>query len=389
MELTSRERVLKALNHEETDRLPIDIGGIHNLTTMHREAYAKLQAYLGHDNEIKISSMLSQSACPDEYVRKRFKADCYPLYLTPEKYGYDLKDDDLGGSYYIDEWGIKWRCPIGGYYYDPVGHPLSNCTLEDIEKFNWPDPRDGSKWTGMREKAKEIYETTDYAIVVSGPLDGGIYVPCQWLMGYEQFFIKMMTDPEIVEAILDKIVKYHIGQWNIILDEVGEYVQVVVLSDDLGTENEPLMEPRLYREFIKPAQAKVVEFIKSKADVKILYHCDGAVKDFIPDFIDVGFDAWNPVQVSAVGLDDTAELKRLYGDKLCFWGATCESQSVLSKKTPEEIKAEVKRRISDLAGGGGLVLSSIHSIQKDVPIENIIAFYDALYEYGTTTNSSK
>lgn len=389
MELTSRERVLKALNHEETDRIPIDIGGIHNLTTMHREAYAKLQAYLGHDNEIKISSMLSQSACPDEYVRKRFKADCYPLYLTPEKYGYDLKSDDLGGSYYIDEWGIKWRCPIGGYYYDPVGHPLSNCTLGGIEKFNWPDPHDGSKWTGMREKAKEIYETTDYAIVVSGPLDGGIYVPCQWLMGYEQFFIKMMTDPEIVEAILDKIVKYHIGQWNIILDEVGEYVQVVVLSDDLGTENEPFMEPRLYREFIKPAQAKVVEFIKSKANVKILYHCDGAVKDFIPDFIDVGFDAWNPVQVSAAGLDDTAELKRLYGDKLCFWGATCESQSVLSKKTPEEIKAEVKRRISDLAGGGGLVLSSIHSIQKDVPIENIIAFYDALYEYGTTTNRSK
>jgi len=382
MHMTSRERIVKALNHEDTDRVPIDIGGIHNLTTMHREAYEKLQEYLGYKGDVTISSMLSQSAFPDEYIRRRFKSDCYPIYLSPEKYGYKLRDDDDGGKYYDDEWGVRWRCPSEGLYYDPVSHPLGNCSLKDIENFKWPNPNDKSKWQGMKDKVRDLYENTDYALVVSGPLDGGIYVPCQWMMGYENFFIKMMTEPEIVEAILEKIVEYHIGQWNIILDEIGEYVQVVVLSDDLGTEKSPLMDPELYRELIKPAQAKVVKFIKSKADVKIVYHCDGAVKEFIEDFIDIGFDAWNPVQVSADGLDDTEELKRKYGKRICFWGGTCESQSILSKKTVKEIREEVKRRVNDLAGKGGLVLSSIHTIRKDVPAENIVAFYDALYEYG-------
>ena len=234
----------------------------------------------------------------------------------------------------------------------------------------------------MRAKAKDIYENTEYAIVVNGPLDGGIYVPCQWLMGYEYFYIKMMTEPEIIQAILEKVVEYHIGQWEIILNEVGPYAQVVVLSDDLGTEYAPLMEPSFYRQYIKPAQARVVKFIKSKADVKILYHCDGAVSDFIEDFIEIGIDAWNPVQVTAVGLNDTADLKRKYGHRLCFWGATCESQTLMLSKSIDEIRLEVKRRIGDLAKDGGLVLSSIHNIKKEVPVENVVAFYDAMYEFG-------
>ncbi len=381
--LKSRERVIRALNHKETDRIPIDIGGIYNLTTLHKDAYKKLQKYLGYNNKITISSMLSQTAFPDEYVRQRFKADCYPLYMPLDKMNINLQWDKDGSSWYKDEWGVKWMCPANGLYYDPVGHPLEGCTLEDIDKFNWPDPNDNSKWLGMGKRAKDLYENTDYALVVNGPFNGGVYVPCQWLMGYEDFFIKMMIEPEIIEAMLEKIVEYHIGQWNLILDEVGKYAQVVVLSDDLGTQNAPLMRPSLYRQLIKPAQAKVVNFIKSKADVKIVYHCDGAISEFISDFIDIGVDAWNPVQVSADGMDDTAKLKKEYGDKLTFWGAGCESQTVLSTKTPEDIREEVKRRINDLGSDGGLILASIHNIQKDVPIENIVAFYDALYEFGT------
>ncbi len=383
MKLTSRERVLKALNHEQVDRLPIDIGGIHNISSLHIAAYEKLLKHLGHNSETKLSSLLSQTAFLDDYMRQRFKVDCYPLYRTPEEIGYDIKSEGDGATYYIDEWGIKWRCAAGAPYYEAVGHPLDNCTLEDIENFDWPDPNDGSQWERFGQKAKYLYEHTEYAIVVNGPLYGGIYVPAQWLMGSEYFFIKMVTEPELIEAILDKIVAYHIGQWSIILDQVGEYAQVVVLSDDLGTETAPLMDVKLYRKLIKPAQEKVISFIKSKADVKIVYHCDGAVSEFIEDFIEIGIDAWNPVQVSARGLDDTKELKRMYGERLTFWGATCESQSILAHKSAEEIRLEVKRRIDDLGDHGGLILSSIHNIQKDVPPENIVVFYDALYEYGS------
>ena len=383
--LTSRERVVRALNHQETDRVPIDIGGISNLTTLHRDAYKNLKNYLNYEHETVLTSMLSQSVLPDEFLRKRFKADCYPIYTTgPSKLELQIHTENDGSTWYKDEWGIKWKCPQDGLYYDPVEPPLKDCTLGDIENYPWPDPKDTARLTGIKEKAKDVYENTDYCLVMNGPLYGGIYVPCQWLMGYEDFFIKMIAEPAVVEAMLEKVVEYHLGQWELILNEVGKYVQVAVMSDDLGTQQHPIMSPKMYRQFIKPLQAKVAAFIKSRADVKIVYHCDGAIRDFLPDFIDVGFDAWNPIQVSANGMDDTAWLKKEYGDKLCFWGGSCDSQNILSRKTPQEIRAEVQRRVNDLAPGGGLVLSSIHNIQRDVPPENIVAFYDALYEFGTS-----
>ena len=382
--LTSRERVLRALNHQEADRVPIDIGGMSNLTTMHRDSYKRFQKFMGQDDEIIITSSLSQSVLPGEWVRKRFKADCYPLYTTgPTKSQLNPNIDKNGNSWYMDEWGIKWRCPLGGLYYDPVEPPLNNCTMEDIEKFPWPDPKDKSKIFGLRDKARDIYENTDYAIVMGGPWYGGMYVPCQELMGYENYFMALIAEPEMANAVMEKIYEYEKAQWNLILDEAGKYIQVVVMGDDLGTQNAPIMSPSLYREMIKPYQKKLVNFIKSKADVKIVYHCDGAIREFLPDFIDIGFDAWNPIQVSADGLDDTAYLKKQYGDKICFWGGSCDSQTVLAIKTPEEIRLEVKRRIYDLAPNGGLILSSIQNIQKDVPPENIVALYDAFYEFGS------
>lgn len=384
VELKSRERVMRALNHQEADRVPIDIGGMSNLTTLHRNSYKKLQKHFGQNDEMIITSSLSQSVLPGEWVRKRFKADCYPLYITgPTKEQLNPHVDPDGARWYMDEWGVKWKCPAGGLYFDPVEPPLQDCELEDLEKYNWPDPNDKSKILGLRDKAKELYENTDYALVMGGPLYGGIYVPCQYLLGYEEFFIKLLTEPEVVQPIIDKIVEYHIGQWNLILDEVGKYIQVVVLGDDLGTQNAPIMSPKIYREMIKPAQKKVVDFIKSKADVKIVYHCDGAIREFLPDFVDIGFDAWNPIQVSANGMDDTAYLKQKIGKDICFWGGSCDSQTVLSVKTPGEVREEVRKRVNDLAPGGGLILSSIHNIQQDVPVENIVALYDAFYEFGS------
>jgi uroporphyrinogen decarboxylase len=383
-QLNSRERIKRALNHLETDRVPIDIGGISTLTTLHRDAYKKLQAHLGIDSPIRLTSMPSQSVFPDEYIRQRFKSDCYPLtIMTP--FGSQLNPtiENDGAATYVDEWGVKWRSPKNGLYYDTVGHPLLDCTLEDIEKFKWPDPRDNSRIAGLGKTARELYEGTDYALIMNGPLYGGVYVPCQWLMGYEDFFMKMMLEPKVVEALLDRIVAYHIGQWDMILDEAGKYLEAVVICDDLGTQSSPIMGLSVYREMIKPAHKKIVSFIKSKADVKVIYHSDGAIADFLPDIMEVGFDVLNPVQVSAIGMEDTGKLKREFGNKLSFWGAGCESQSTLTRGTVEEIRAEVEQHVNDLAPGGGLILGSIHNIQKDAPVENIIAFYDALYEFGT------
>lgn len=395
VEMKSRERVERALNHEETDRIPIDIGGISNLTTMHKDAYVKLQKYLGHEGEpITLSSMLSQSVEPDEYVRKRFKADCFPIYTTgPKEYLKKLQTNPEDGStFFYDEFNVKWKKPAKGLYYDPVENPLKGATLEDMEKFNWPDPRNTVMIDGLGDRAKEVYENTDYAIVVGGPFNGGIYVPCQWLIGHEDYFKKLMKKKkrEEVDFLMDKIVEYHINQWDLLLDEVGKYASVAVLSDDLGSQISPLIRPSVYRDIIKPAHKKVVDFIKSKVDgIKVVYHCDGAITDFFDDLVDVGYDAWNPIQVSARGIEDTKALKQTIGDKMCFWGGTCDSQGTLSRGTPEQVREEVKARIKDLAPQGGLVLSSVHNIQRDVPIENLVALYDSFYEYGTAYYQGK
>ena len=310
-ELTSRDRVRRALNHQESDRVPIDIGGMATLTTLHRDAYKKLKKHLGIRGETQLTSMPSQSIFLDEEIRRRFMADCYPLSVM-WPYGSQLNPtvEKDGAFAYVDEWGVKWRCPENGLYYDAVHHPLRDCTLEDIERHIWPDPTDNSKIAGLGKKAREMYENTEYALIMNGPLYGGVYVPCQWMMGFEEFFIKLMIEPEIVRSLLDKVVAYHIGQWDKILDETGRYIEAVVLTDDLGTQTSPIMSPSAYRKIIKPAHKRIISFIKSKADVKVIFHCDGAITEFLPDLVDIGCDVLNPVQVSAAGFGDTKKLKK-------------------------------------------------------------------------------
>ncbi len=392
-EMTSRERVERALNHQEMDRIPIDIGGIHNLTTMHRLPYAALQKYLGYDDPIVISYTNSQSVIPSEKIRQRFKVDCYPL--TPcAPYGVELTpriDPNDGAQSYVDAWGIEWRCPKDGYYFDPHKHPLSEPSVEDVLNYPWPDPHDRTRFDALRLKdhAKEVYENTDYAIVLGTSLTGGIFTAAWWLMGLEDFLMAMVAEPEVVEVLIGKLVEHHLGQWDLMLGEIGKYVTAVVMTDDLGGQNGPLFSPEAYRQLIKPAHKKVVDFIKSKADVKTIYHCDGAVDEFLPDIIDIGYDAWNPIQVSAKGMNETARLKKLYGDKLSFWGGACDSQNTLGKSTPEQVREEVRGRIKDLAPGGGLVLASVHNTQPGTPPENIEAMYDAMYEFGTAFYQGK
>lgn len=219
VEMTSRERIIRALNHQETDRIPIDIGGIYNLTTMHRDAYATLQQHLGYNDPIVLSSTLSQCVEPSERIRRRFKADCLPFAISAP-YGYELAPtiEADGASSFTDNWGVRWRCPKDGYFYDPVGHPLEEATLEDLEKYPWPDPMDRSRIDGLRlpQRIRDAYENTDYAIVLGGPLFNGIYVAAWWLIGMEDFFIAMVNDHELVEALMNKVVEYHIGQWGML-----------------------------------------------------------------------------------------------------------------------------------------------------------------------------
>jgi uroporphyrinogen decarboxylase len=181
---------------------------------------------------------------------------------------------------------------------------------------------------------------------------------------------------------MDRVLELKINYFDTLLTEIGDQVHIVRELDDLGSQQGLLISPEMYREFIKPRQKKLFDFIKRKAPgVKILFHSCGSVYEIIPDLIEVGADILNPVQVTAASMD-SLKLKKEFGSEITFWGGGVDTQEILPRGTAQQVRDEVKRRIDDLAPGGGFVFATVHNIQEDVPIENIIALLETLREYG-------
>jgi len=196
----------------------------------------------------------------------------------------------------------------------------------------------------------------------------------------------LVLEPQFAERMMDRITDIYIESCSNYLDELGKYLQVFIYYDDLCGQDGWLIRPDLYRKMIKPKQRRLVEAVKRKTDAKLFYHSCGASYDLIPDLIDIGFDIINPVQVSARGMD-TLRLKRDFGRDIVFWGGGVDTQQVLPFGKPAEVVDEVKRRIDDLAPGGGFVFAAIHNIQAFVPPENIVAAFDTALDYGKYSGS--
>jgi uroporphyrinogen decarboxylase len=231
---------------------------------------------------------------------------------------------------------------------------------------------------GLRRKAERLYHETEYLLI--GNLYVGMYEFAWTLRGFEQFHLDLALNPKMAECLLAGLVAVQCRRLGQYLDAVGDYVPVIPISDDLGQQEGPLISPETYRKFIKPYQRQICEFIKERHRY-LLLHCCGAVSEFIPDFIEMGVDALNPIQVSAKGMD-TRKLKQEFGRDITLWGGGCDTQRVLPFGTPALVRDEVKKRLEDLASGGGFVFCQVHNIQANVPPENILAMYQAVREYG-------
>lgn len=281
--------------------------------------------------------------------------------------------------WFIDEWGVKWKKPKHGYYFDMIEHPLKNAVTKDLDDYPWPDPDDPGRYEGLEEEAKKLFENTEYAIV--GDARAGSLFERNWyLTGIERFFTDMLTNQGFIEKLLAISFEIHQKKVSRFLDTVGDYIQVLAIDGDLAMQTGPLMSPDLYRRMIKPHYKKLLRSVKSKTDAKVFRHCCGNIVPFIPDFIEYGIDAIHPVQVSAKNMD-TKILKEKFGNKIGFWGAI-DTQHVLPYGTVEDVEKEVKKRIHDLAPGGGYVLAAVHNIQRDVPPKNIVAMFKAAKNYG-------
>jgi uroporphyrinogen decarboxylase len=377
--MTPRQRVLAAIDRRPPDRVPIDVGGT-SFSTLIGDAYERLKAALGVEAETRYMKRKSRSVLLDEAVARRIGADTRPLLVGSPDGWQDVYDDD--GSF-RDEFGVVWRKAAGGHY-APTGNPLAEATSPaEVEAHPWPDPANPGRTRGLREQARRLHEGTDYAIVLTLPV--GFVHLSQYLRGYEQWLMDIVLNPTFLDALMDRALAWWLDLAAAVLDEVGPYVDVVAFGDDVAFHDRPMVDLARYRRLFKPRHRRMVGLIKAKSDARVLYHCCGAVRSLVGEFVDIGVDALNPLQVSSEGMGDTAALKAQFGHRqdggICFWGGI-DTQHVLPRGTPEEVRAEVRRRIEDLASGGGYVLAPVHNIQEDVPAENILSMADAGAEYG-------
>lgn len=380
--LTPRERLLKALNHEVPDRVPIDLGG--NQTGIHRIAYAKLIKHLGIEDDIQIMDAVQQLAKPNEQVLQRFHVDTrYVFAGAPESWkGGITKTIRNRAVWYdlVDEFGVRWSMPEDHpLYMDITHHPLADATIADVKDYPFPKGDDPTRFAGLRERALQLKKETPYA-VVSG-ISGVVYEICWYMRGLERWMCDLVEQPQFCEALLDRTLKFWMDWFRLFLHEVGDVVDVIMIGDDLTGQKGPLFNPQIYRKLVKPRHKQLVQYIKSRTKAKIWYHTCGSCIEFIPDLIDNGIDILNPVQTSAKNMEPE-KLKALFGDKLVFWGGGCDAQHILPHGTAEEVAENVRYHINIFKQNGGYVFNNVHNIQADVPPENIVALFDSAYEYG-------
>ncbi|MBN1912584.1 MAG: hypothetical protein JW818_22880 [Pirellulales bacterium] len=380
--MTSRERVLAAIHHQTPDRVPIDLGG--NQTGIHKFAYQALLDHLGMDGQIEIMDAVQQLARPSEEVLERLRVDTrYIAAGPPDAFDGTIRVNRRGNRVWhdlTDEFGVVWSMPDDQQLYMDVSHhPLAEATIEELADYPFPKGDDPTRFTGLRDKARRIRNETPYA-VVSG-ICGVIYETCWYLRGLEAWYVDLVTQPEFCEALLDRVATYWKDWFRLFLDEVGDLVDVIMVGDDLAGQNGPLFRPAVYRQIVKPFQKDVMQYVRSRTKAKLWYHTCGACQEYIPDLLDNGINILNPVQISAEQMDP-AELKEKWGDEMVFWGGGIDAQHVLPVATPEVVREHVRRHLELLKPGGGYVFNNVHNIQAGVPPENVVAMYDAAYEFG-------
>jgi uroporphyrinogen decarboxylase len=380
--LTPRQRLLTTLNRHQPDRVPLDLGG--NQTGIHKFAYEKLIRLLGLHEDIAIMDLVQQLAKPSETVLERLRIDTRYVWAKGASSfkGGVIKRQRNGRAWhdFTDEFGITWSMPEEHPYYFDISHsPLAGLSLDEIKAYPFPKGDDPSRFEGLRDRALRIKQETPYAVV--GGISGVVYEFCWYLRGLENLFQDMIERPQILETIIDRTLQFWLDWFRLYLDEAGDVLDVIMIGDDLAGQNGPLFSPKIYRAVIKPRQKRLVQYIKSRTHAKIWYHSCGSVLEYLPDLLDNGIDVLNPVQISAKGMEP-ARLKAEFGDRLAFWGGGIDSQHVLPRATPAEIRESVRRNLEAFKPGGGYVFNNVHNIQADVPPENILAMYDAAYEFG-------
>ncbi len=381
--MTSRERVLAALDHREPDRVPYDFGGTF-VTSSHHIAYRRLREYLGLSPEVNVADIRLGLAWTDRDVQDLLGADVGIVATgPPDPASWHLEVREAGEYRELtDEYGMGWRQPKdGGLYYDLYDSPLADVTTPaEVAAYPWPDPTDPHRFSNIRADCERVVFEEHRASACKGIIPGTLEVSL-WMRGFERFFMDLVQDQALAGAILDQALEIKLRFWETVFGEIGDILDVIYDADDYGSQMAPLIAPDLWRKMIKPRISELYAFVHANSRAKVFLHSDGAIKSLIPDLIEAGVDGLNPVQFTAEGMD-LPELKREYGREIAFWGGGVDTQKVLPRGTPLEVREQVLRNVETLMPGGGYIFATVHNIQADVPPENIVAMVEAFREAG-------
>jgi uroporphyrinogen decarboxylase len=406
--MTSRQRVLTALNHREPDRVPLDLSG-HRSSGIAAMAYARLREFLGLPKRpVRIYDPVQQLAIVDEDVLQLFKVDTIELGR-----GFALDDKDWsewvlpdGTPCWMPAWARPerekgaWvlrsqrthrpiaRMPDGVWYFEQCNFPFLEGEDIDgleaqLEECMWsalPSPpgpitagAEGQKV--LAEGARRLRQQTERAII--GLFGGNLLELGQWFYRIDNFFLLLASEPGRAHRFLDKLLEIHLRNLDQYLEAVAQHIDIILFGDDLGMQSGPQVSPAMYREYFKPGERAMWQRVKERAPhLKLMLHCCGGVRELIPDLIEAGLDALNPVQITCRGMNPP-ELKRQFGHQLTFWGGGCDTRDVLISGTPAQVREHVQRLMEIWRPGGGFVFQQVHNILADVPPANVVAMYQA------------
>lgn len=407
--MNHRERVMAAVNHREPDRVPIDFSG-HRSSGIMAIAYGKLKEYLGiTSGDIYVYDFVQQLAIVEPEVLDRFGVDTIEMgrgfALNPEdwhdwvlpdgtpcKIPASIHPVKVGGDWHVyhEDGTLIAIQKEGCLYFEQTCWPLMG--TEDQDFSDLASPQEKVMWSVLRSPpttlgydpdglaqleagAKALRETSDRAIVAL--FGGNLFEIGQFLFRNDNFFMLLAGEPARAHRFLDRLVEMHLENLRKFLGAVGPYIDILMFGDDLGMQTGPQISPRMYHTYFQPREKILWGRAKELADVKIMLHSCGGLYPLIPGLIDAGLDILQPVQTTCTDMDADL-LKREFGKDLCLWGGGSNTRDVLPVGTPEEVAADVRRRVEILAPGGGFVFQQIHNIMADVPPENVVAMMEAV-----------
>jgi len=417
--MNSRERVLAAINHKEPDYVPLDLGACGQSGISASTLYKLREAYGLRKHPIRICEPYQLLGEVEDDLLKKVGADVVPLWNKGNLMGLSnhftklwhmsdqtpvLMPDNF--EYDVDEKGDTFVYPCGdrtapyslhmtndGFFFDNIDRApaFDEDNLTPVEDFcdNYTvKTEDDCKY--WEEQSKRLFETTDYGIMGvlggmglgdSAEVPGPFIRHPKGIRRFEDWIMAHLLYPEYIEQVFSYQTEVMLKNLELYKQSVGERIQMIWVSGtDFGSQNSLFYSKEIFQRMYKPFYQKVNDWIHQNTNWKTFYHCCGAVADLIPDFIDMGVDILNPVQCSARGMD-AQKLKDTYGDKIVFWGGGVDTQKTLPTGTPAEVRKEVLKRLEIFAKGGGYVFTSIHNVVAKVPVENLMAMYDAVREF--------